>query len=107
MQQHLMNFEEMEWTIPIEGVRKKIFISGNQRITLVEFLGGFVEDHWCVKPHMGYMLKGEFHVNFNGQNETFFPGDVIMMHAGEEEKHMVIMPKDGYAQLILFEFINK
>lgn len=43
MQNCLIDFENVKWESPSPGVRYKVFISGNQRLRLVEFSEEFEE----------------------------------------------------------------
>jgi hypothetical protein len=68
---YLVNFDNMLWNEPSKGIRTKIFISGNQQIRLVEFSEGFTEQDWCIKGHTGYVLNGEFSIDYNGFLEKY------------------------------------
>jgi quercetin dioxygenase-like cupin family protein len=104
---HLVEFAPMDWVAPAAGVRYKAFVQGNQRIRLVEFSEGFVEPHWCLNGHAGYVLDGSFTIDYNGQIEHYQKGDVIFIPKGENDKHKVIMQPGGWVQLLLFEIMDE
>jgi len=102
---HLIDFSAVDWCTPAEGVRYKAFISGKQRIRLVEFSEGLIEPDWCKSGHSGYVLAGEFDISFNGTIEHYNTGDCLHIPSGEDDKHMVQMKTGGWVQLLLFEQI--
>ena len=100
---HLIEFEKIEWTEPAAGVRFKVFVSEKQQIRLVEFSEGFIEPDWCEKGHAGYVLDGEFSLDFNGNLEKYKKGDVIFIPNGEADKHKAVLSKGEKVLLLLFE----
>ena len=103
---YLVDFENMQWNKPKEGIRFKTLISGNQQIRLVEFSEGFVEPDWCKKGHAGYILDGEFAIDYNDNLERYKKGDVIFIPKGEPFKHKAILGKGEKVTLLLFEIIE-
>ena len=103
---HQINFDGIEWTNSDTGVRYKAFIHGNQRLRLVEFSGGFVEQDWCIYGHAGIVLNGSFSIDFNGNVERYSSGDVIFIPSGKSDKHKAILGKNEKVTLLLFELIN-
>lgn len=102
---HLIDFNKLDWTIPAPGVRYRAFVTGNQRIRLIEFAESFSESDWCRYGHAGYIIDGECDIDFCGIIEHFKKGDTIFIPQGEEDKHKVLMGKDGWVQMLLFESI--
>ena len=43
MEQFVIDFESMEWTEPVPGVRFKAIVHGSRQLRLVEFAQNFVE----------------------------------------------------------------
>lgn len=82
-----VDFESMEWEVPVEGVRFKAFEQGGRKLRLVEFAKEFVEPDWCVNGHTGYILEGKMEIDFNGESIVFGPGDGVFIPAGPEHKH--------------------
>lgn len=106
MEDYLVNFKDMEWQCPANGIRYKVFVNGNQRIRLVEFSEGFVEEEWCTKGHAGYVLEGSLTTNFNGSLITHKKGDICFIPEGEENKHKAVVGKGERALMLLFEIIK-
>ena len=100
---HQIDFSKMEWITPAIGVKYKTFINATQRIRLVVFSEGFVEPDWCLHGHSGLVLDGACRINFNGSIEYLQKGDVFHIETGKNDKHMVIMGKDEWIQILLFE----
>lgn len=102
---HHVDFGKMEWISPAPGVRYKAFVSGTQRIRLVEFSEGLVEPDWCKNGHSGLVLDGACRISFDGSIEYLHKGDVFHIPSGKGDQHMVIMDKGEWVQLLLFELI--
>jgi hypothetical protein len=63
---------------------------------LAPLLKGLVHD-MCQSPHWGYLISGEFHVQFqDGSKETIRGGDLFYMPAG----HTLVVGHDS--EIILF-----
>lgn len=105
MHKHLINFEGIPWVQAGRGIRYKVFKSDIQQIRLVEFSEGFMEEDWCLRGHAGYVLEGSCIIDFNGEKELFSAGDTMFIAKGEEDKHKVIMDKEGRVLMLLFEII--
>ena len=87
MNQYKVDFESMEWEVPVRGARFKAYEQGGKKLRLVEFAKEFVEPDWCTKAHIGYILEGQIEIDFDGKKEVFGPGDGIFIPAGQEHKH--------------------
>lgn len=103
---HKVEFNKIEWIEAAIGFKYKAFIGGNQKIRLVEFSEGLKEPDWCKNGHSGYVVDGECKIDFNGKIECFNKGDILHIPTSEEDKHMVMMDKGGWVQMILFEQIK-
>lgn len=106
MTNHLIEFNKIEWVNADIGIRYKAFTNGNQRIRLAEFSEGFSEADWCSNGHIGYVLDGEFALDFNKKTEHFKKGDTIFIPSGEEDKHKAILGKGEKVTLLLFEILE-
>lgn len=104
MNKHLINFTNISWTEVGKGARYKVFKSESQQIRLVEFSEGFIEEDWCSRGHVGYIIEGSCSIDFNGKMELYKEGDAFII-SKEEDKHKLIMNKGERALLILFEMI--
>jgi glyoxylate utilization-related uncharacterized protein len=105
MDNHLIDFEQMDWVQPAKGIRYKAYVNGNQRMRLVEFSYGFNEEGYCLNGHAGYVLEGEFANDFNGRLEHFKKGDFCFIPKGEDDKHKAILKEGERALILLFELI--
>jgi quercetin dioxygenase-like cupin family protein len=103
MPSHLINFDEISWNKPFDGLRFKPFIAGNQKIRLWEISEGFFEDDWCRNGHIGYVIEGSFSIDYCGNIEYYKAGDFFHIPAGESDKHKAIPGDKGKSLIILFE----
>lgn len=106
MNNHLINFVSIKWTNAGVGVRYKAFVNGNQKLRLVEFSEGFIEPDWCLHGHAGYVLDGEFALDFNGKDERYKKGDILFIPSGKDDKHKAILSKGEKVTLLLFEVLE-
>ena len=100
-----INFEEMVWETPIEGVRHKCLDQDGQRIRLVEY-SDEMPAHWCEKGHCGYMIEGEMEIEYPGARITYGPGDGIFIPDGPEHRHRGKV-LSGKALVFFIESIGK
>ncbi len=103
MKSYLVDFKNMDWESPAPGVRHKVYLRDNQRIRLVEFSEEFVEENWCTKGHIGYVLEGSISIDFNGDLIKFNSGDGLFIPEGDENRHKGSIAKGEKALIILFE----
>jgi quercetin dioxygenase-like cupin family protein len=82
-----VNFDELEWESPMTGLRFKAKSSGGRRLRMVEYTPA-MDLHWCAKGHIGYVLEGQFEIEFGSGNETYNPGDGVFIPSGEKHRHM-------------------
>ncbi|PLX87894.1 MAG: hypothetical protein C0618_05665 [Desulfuromonas sp.] len=102
MKSYKVLFQNIPWESPISGARFKAYEQDGKRIRLVEFSSELVEPDWCRKGHIGYVLKGEMEINFNGKIISYGAGDGIFIPPGENHKHMVKV-HSGTVRLVLTE----
>lgn len=84
--QHKINFSELEWESPLEGIRHKYIDQNNLRLRLVEY-SKEMPLHWCQKGHYGYLLEGQMEIEYENEKIIYNPGDGIFIPAGLEHKH--------------------
>jgi quercetin dioxygenase-like cupin family protein len=81
-----VDFEELSWETPLEGVRHKISDQVNIRTRLVEY-DRTMPPHWCEKPHYGIVLEGIFEIEFDSGTVRYEKGDGLFLPAGREHRH--------------------
>lgn len=86
MNQYKIEFENMNWDYPIDGIRQKVISVGHRRLRLVEYTQD-MEPHWCSKGHIGYVLEGRFEIEFDDGIVIFEKGDGVFIQSGEEHRH--------------------
>lgn len=102
MTEYKIDFKSIEWESPLKGVRFKKFISEKKQIRFVEYTKDFVEPDWCSKGHTGYVIEGEFEIDFNGNIVRYKSGDGIFIPPGEAHKHKAKMIS-SYVKVFLAE----
>jgi len=103
---HRIFFDAIEWMNAGSGVRYKVFLHGNQRLRLVEFSDGFIEEDWCTNGHAGIVLDGSFAIDYSGEVERYCKGDIIFIPGGETDKHKALLGDDEKVTLLLFEVLE-
>lgn len=87
MHPNRVDFSALEWESPMKGVRFKRYIAGGKQLRLVEYSRDFVEPDWCLKGHTGYVIDGEFEIDFHGTSVRYASGNAILIPPGEENRH--------------------
>jgi quercetin dioxygenase-like cupin family protein len=105
MQQCKVNFDGIAWVSPMAGVRFKAFVRDGRRIRLIEYSKSFIEQDWCPRGHIGYVLEGEFEIDFADGCLRYKPGDGIFLPAGEACKHKARMISDA-VRVVLVEDVQ-
>ena len=82
-----IGFNASDWSSPAPGVREKVAVVGKQRLRLVEFTPEFVEEDWCTRGHIGYMLEGELEIAFEDHTIRLREGDGSFVPSGEASRH--------------------
>lgn len=77
-------FESIPWLATAPGARHKAAERAGKRLRLVEFTADFVESDWCVKGHVGYVLRGGLEIAFPDHSERFAAGEGFIIRAGAE-----------------------
>ena len=82
-----IDFDAMAWSSDMPHHREKVCERDGRRLRLLELDREFVEPGWCVRGHIGYVLKGRIEIEFADHTETFTEGDGVFIPAGEPGKH--------------------
>ena len=97
-----VSFDAMEWQQIRPDVRQKVHYNGARQVRLVEFETSSGPEHWCEAGHIGYVLRGELSISFNGEVISFKAGDALFIPAGEASKHRAVAITRG-TQLLMVE----
>jgi ethanolamine utilization protein EutQ (cupin superfamily) len=87
MSRHRVDFKEIAWDSPMQGVRSKALGHRGKQLRLVEYTPA-MEPHWCEKGHIGYVLDGRFEIRFADETLIYEPGDGVFIPSGREHRHM-------------------
>jgi quercetin dioxygenase-like cupin family protein len=90
MEQYKIDFKSMNWETPTAGIRFKVYQQGSRKLRLAEFTKEFVEQDWCTKGHIGYILEGQMKIDFDGKVIVFGPGNGLFIPAGKRHKAKVL-----------------
>lgn len=93
-----IDFESLDWIQSAADVRFKAVSRDERQIRLVEFAPGFVEEEWCGKSHIGFVLAGR--LEFADGLEAFSTGEAFVIAAGERHRARVI---EGPVRVFLVE----
>jgi len=99
----LIKFEHLDWEIIQMGMEQKFHSNNNKFLRLVRISHTFTETAWCLKNHIGFILKGKMKIDFNGLIKEYKEGDGLWIEQGADSKHKVTFNKDEIVELILFE----
>jgi len=106
MTEKLLNFKNLNWEKPKKGVEQKVYSDGTVKMRLLRFLDNFVEEEWCLKGHIGFVLNGEMKIDFNGEIKNYSKGDGLWINEGPDSKYKVIIEKGKQIEVILYETVN-
>lgn len=101
---HKEKFAEIHWEKPAIGMKEKSLTSNGSKIRLIEFTKDFYEKEWCTSSHLGFILSGTLHIEFESGIETFMSGEALHINPGEKHKTSVVATDK--VELILFENID-
>ncbi len=87
MNRYRIDFGSMPWDESVSGIRMKVHREPEMQIRLVEFSSRFVEQDWCRRGHIGYVLNGRLEVSFSEGQEVLEAGDGVIIPAGDEHRH--------------------
>ncbi len=87
----LKRFADLPWDEIAPGAREKRFADANQTIRLVQFSPPFQETEFCTKEHVGFVVSGEFAIEFADSRVQFREGDALSIPAGSASAHRAIV----------------
>jgi hypothetical protein len=79
-------FETIQWQIMAPGARHKMVERDGKRMRLLELTDSFIENDWCLKGHVGYLIEGELEFTFESWTARLKPGDGFLIRA-KVDKH--------------------
>ena len=101
---HKESFAEIHWEKPAIGMKEKTLIANGSKIRLIEFSKEFHEKDWCTSSHLGYIISGTLHIEFESGIETVTSGEAL--HISPGEKHKTNLVVSDTVELILFEKLD-
>lgn len=87
-------FADVPWVDIAPGAREKRFTDGNHAIRLVQFSPPFREVEPCTKAHVGFVVSGEFTIEFADKLVQFREGDGLSIPAGLATAHRAIVTQE-------------
>ncbi len=99
MDEHVIDFRDIEWQQQRPGVRFKSRTQGSNTLRLVEFSDMVVEKDWCTKGHIGYVLDGVLDVDFGDSTSRLRKGDGL--YIAEGTRHRASLP-EGISAVVIF-----
>jgi mannose-6-phosphate isomerase-like protein (cupin superfamily) len=90
----LKRFADLPWVEVAPGAREKRFTDANQTIRLVQFSPPFQELTPCTKAHVGFVVSGEFAIEFTDSRVDFREGDALSIPAGPATAHRAIITQN-------------
>jgi len=79
-------FETVAWESPGPNVRFKAIRRDGAQLRLLELSRGFVEEEWCGKKHIGYVLSGELAIELPEGTIHIREGEGLVL-PGANAKH--------------------
>jgi len=98
-----IEFQKMAWEAVATGTTQKVHQHNTKTIRMVRFEYPFVEQHWCQKRHVGYVVQGNLKIDFDGSFATYAAGDAFVIEAGATHQHKVIVDEGTFVELFLVE----
>lgn len=90
----LKRFADLPWIDIAPRAREKRFNDANQTIRLVQFSPPFVEIVPCTKAHIGFVVSGEFAIEFTDSLVYFHEGDALSIPGGPATAHRAIITEE-------------
>ncbi len=84
--QYKVDFNQLEWESPAEGVRHKQLDQDGLRMRLVEYSNN-MPPHWCEKGHYGHLIEGRMEIEYPDVKVVYKPGDGIFIPDGHDHRH--------------------
>lgn len=79
--------DKTEWEVLAEGARQRVVERDGKQLRILELTDAFVEDDWCTRAHVGYVLEGVLELTFPDRVERFGAGDGFTVEATFEMRH--------------------
>lgn len=86
MLQYRVNFDDLDWENPLEGIKCKIFKQRDRQLRLVEY-SKEMPLHWCENGHYGYIIDGRLEIEYQDEKVIYQNGDGVFIPNGKEHKH--------------------
>ena len=86
MLQYKIDFDELDWEEPFEGVKCKIFKHSGKQLRFVVY-SKEMPLHWCETGHYGYILDGTFEIEYQNEKVVYQTGDGVFIPDGKEHRH--------------------
>ena len=94
MKNVLKRFADLPWVEVAPGAREKRFTDAHQTIRLVQFSPPFQEIDSCTKAHVGFVVRGEFAIEFTDSRVQFREGDGLSIPTGPATAHHAIVTQE-------------
>lgn len=100
MKMHNIPFGTTDWS-QIERVEKSAQVGqafwrtqqfGDVRVRIVEYMPGYVSDHWCIKGHILLCLEGEMHTELEDGRTFTLTAGMSYQVADNAEPHRSTSP---------------
>ena len=102
---HRIQFDAIPWSDFQPGARSKTWTSRGKQVRILELTKDFIEQEWCEKNHILYVLAGELELTFSqGDTERFTEGDLAVINSGDKHKPRALSP---VVRLLLLEEIEQ
>ena len=104
MEKLVKSLVDTEWSIPQKGVREKNVTVGGKLVRLLEIVCRYESNEWCETGHTGYVLKGSFDLNIDGEVNTLSKGSVFFVEGGRHKhRHIPTVHEGEKIRLLLVE----
>ena len=90
---HRIQFDAIPWKDSQSGARYKAWTGAAKQVRILELTKAFVEQEWCEKAHVLYVLSGELELTFlQGDTECFAEGDLAIINFEDKHKPRALSP---------------
>ncbi len=79
-------FSQIPWQRVSEVASQKILDDGEYRLRLLKLSPGFQEAEWCTRGHVGYIIEGALHIEFEDSQVVYNAGDALLIRPGKPHK---------------------
>ena len=95
-----VDFAELPWEEVGPGLRQKVADGAR----LVEHGREFIEEDWCTRAHVGYLISGELYLEYRDRDDVLLrAGDGIRIAGGEDWAHKGHCHEDSPALMFLVD----